>query len=79
MISVDYFCGQVIMFTCLFSLSLQLWNTFHDPEHVSLALTKTLHDLGLEYLDLYLVHFPIAVEFVPIQKRYPPGYELPST
>ena len=27
--------------------------------------------MGLEYLDLYLVHFPIAQQFVPFEKEYP--------
>ena len=44
----------------------KLWNTFHAPEHVSLALEKSLSDLQLSYLDLYLIHFPIAQKFVPI-------------
>ena len=52
----------------------KLWNTFHAPEHVELAARKSLADLGLEYLDLYLVHFPIALEFVPIETRYPPEW-----
>jgi D-xylose reductase len=52
----------------------KLWNTYHRPEHVRPALERTLRDLGLEYLDLYLVHFPIALEFVPFEIRYPPGW-----
>lgn len=52
----------------------KLWNTFHAPEHVEMACHKTLSDLGLDYLDLYLIHFPIALEFVPIETRYPPEW-----
>jgi len=49
----------------------KLWNTYHASEHVALAMQKSLDDLGLEYLDLYLVHFPIALEFIPFEQRYP--------
>ena len=52
----------------------KLWNTYHAKEHVSLALEQTLSDLQLEYLDLYLIHFPIALEFVPFDTRYPPEW-----
>ena len=52
----------------------KLWNTFHAPGHVELGLQKTLDDLQLEYLDLYLIHFPIAQQFVPIEQRYPPEW-----
>lgn len=52
----------------------KLWNTFHKPEHVREGMEKSLKDLGLDYLDLYLVHFPIALKYVPIEKRYPGGW-----
>jgi D-xylose reductase len=52
----------------------KLWNTFHRAEHVRPALLKTLEDLRLDYLDLYLMHFPIASQFVPFDERYPPGW-----
>ena len=31
-------------------------------------------DLGVDYLDLYLIHFPIAMPFVPIETLYPPEW-----
>lgn len=38
----------------------KLWNTFHSAEDVKPALQESLKRLGLEYLDLYLIHWPVS-------------------
>ena len=39
----------------------KLWNDHHAREHVRAGIEKTLSDLRLDYLDLYLVHWPVAL------------------
>ncbi|KAL9027886.1 MAG: hypothetical protein Q9196_003658 [Gyalolechia fulgens] len=38
----------------------KLWNDHHDPALVPEALDQALTELGLEYLDLWLMHWPVA-------------------
>lgn len=39
----------------------KLWSDCHAPEHVRPALEATLRDLQLDCLDLYLIHWPVAL------------------
>eukprot|EP00906_Rhabdomonas_costata_P021913 RCo031737 len=48
----------------LFVIS-KLANNYHRKEHVEMALRKSLTDLQLEYVDLYLMHWPLAFKFIP--------------
>ncbi|EFO60898.1 Aldose reductase [Giardia lamblia P15] len=39
----------------------KLWPNFHEPEKVAYQIAETLRDLQLEYLDVFLMHWPLAV------------------
>ena len=52
----------------------KLWSTYHAREHVRPALERCLADLKLDYVDLFLVHFPISCEYVDFKDKYPPGW-----
>jgi len=47
----------------------KLWNDCHAPEQVRPALERSLADLQLDSLDLYLIHWPVA---------HRPGVVMPS-
>src|SRR5699024_4439026 len=47
----------------------KLWNNAHKKEDVLPALKQSLKDLQLDYLDLYLVHWPVA--FQPGVENFP--------
>lgn len=40
----------------------KLWNTNHRPERVEAAFEGSLKRLGLDYIDLYLIHTPFAFQ-----------------
>ena len=50
----------------------KLWNNYHQKDH-ALAQAKSQNEAwGLGYIDLYLIHFPIALKYVsPETLRYP--------
>ncbi|KAI9261457.1 NADP-dependent oxidoreductase domain-containing protein [Phascolomyces articulosus] len=50
----------------------KLWNTHHRPDYVKSAVKASLAALGVEYLDLYLIHWPVS--FIPSK----PASETPN-
>ncbi|KAJ7244665.1 hypothetical protein O6H91_07G058800 [Diphasiastrum complanatum] len=55
----------------------------YDPDDVLPALQRSLRSLQLEYLDLYLVHFPLKLRrgaiFPPKEKDILPAWEMKGT
>ncbi|KAK9233754.1 NADP-dependent oxidoreductase domain-containing protein [Lipomyces kononenkoae] len=41
-------------------LTSKLWNSRHAPQEVLKAIDQTLSELGTDYLDLFLIHWPLA-------------------
>ncbi|MEC4764580.1 aldo/keto reductase [Mycobacterium sherrisii] len=55
----DLFAAGTVRRDDLF-ITTKLWNNNHRPERVRPALQASLHRLGLDAVDLYLVHTPFA-------------------
>jgi len=55
---------------------------YHRREHVKPILMKTLKDLNVDYLDLWLMHWPVAFKYVPYdanKRGFPEDYDAWST
>ncbi|PSR76661.1 hypothetical protein PHLCEN_2v8258 [Hermanssonia centrifuga] len=52
----------------------KLWNTFHEKQRAKDIARHQLELWGIDYFDLYLIHFPISLEYVEPSAKYPPEW-----
>lgn len=56
----------------------KLWNDAHEPSRVKEAARESLDKLQLDYLDLYLIHWPVAFKWGVAFPKKPEDYIEPS-
>jgi alcohol dehydrogenase (NADP+) len=56
----------------------KLWNNAHAKKHVQPALERTLKDLQLDYLDLYLIHWPVHFQQDIVFPKRPDEFVAPD-
>jgi alcohol dehydrogenase (NADP+) len=55
-------------------ITTKLWNHHHHPDDVEAACDASLKRLGLSYVDLYLIHWPVSFKRGDSKEpRHPPG------
>jgi len=52
----------------------KLWNTFHEKERVEPIVRQQLEWWGIDYFDIFYMHFPVALQYVDIKDSYPSGW-----
>ncbi|GIQ81569.1 aldo/keto reductase [Kipferlia bialata] len=50
------------------TITSKLWGTFHRPELVRPALLQSLDNLGVSYLDTYIIHWPMSFRPMPVKE-----------
>ena len=54
----------------------KLWNTDHAPQDVEPACRRSLEDMGLDYIDIYMMHWPVHMESKRISNKDGGEFEL---
>ncbi|KAI3538748.1 aldo/keto reductase [Colletotrichum filicis] len=53
-------------------ITTKLWNNYHCKEHAVAMAKKQNETWGLGYIDLFLIHFPVALKYIePSKLEYP--------
>uniref|UniRef100_A0A1B0B5J9 NADP-dependent oxidoreductase domain-containing protein n=1 Tax=Glossina palpalis gambiensis TaxID=67801 RepID=A0A1B0B5J9_9MUSC len=63
-------CAGVVKREDIFLVT-KLWNIHHEPQRVKGAFLKQLETIGLDYIDLYLMHLPVGYKYVDEETLLP--------
>ncbi|XP_058464853.1 1,5-anhydro-D-fructose reductase-like [Malaya genurostris] len=56
----------------------KLWNSYHDPINVEEAFNRSLTNLDIDYIDLYLMHWPMSYKFDAWKTNDPDAPTVPE-
>lgn len=48
-----------------------MWSTFHAPDKVEYACRSSLKNLGLDFIDLFIMHYPISLFYESDEDVWP--------
>ena len=54
-----------------FFIATKLWNNYHSKEMVRKTINETLTNFSMDYLDLFYIHWPMALAETTIQEPFP--------
>lgn len=49
----------------------KLWVTYNAPDMVEYACRTSLKNLGLDYIDLFMMHFPVSLKYENDETQWP--------
>lgn len=53
----------------------KMWATYNEPNMVEYACRNSLNNLGLDYIDLFLMHFPVSLKYECDEEQWPKDEE----
>lgn len=48
-----------------------MWATYNAPDMVEYACRTSLKSLGLDYIDLFMMHFPVSLKYENDEELWP--------
>lgn len=60
-----------ILFKFPFEIHSKMWSTYNAPNMVEYGCRNSLENLGLDYIDLFIMHFPVSLYYENDEEIWP--------